>query len=84
VVLQFLPTQGTAAFDETTDFSRVEFFNFGLFRTVRLKLKLHTTKVGGVWNLCGVYARSKLKDHAAKAGGLAFFFAQSLPLVGFD
>ena len=56
---------------DTTDFSRVEFQLRPRWRLKRQKLKLHATKVGGIYSIFFEgYSRSKLKYHAAKAGGI--------------
>jgi hypothetical protein len=56
---------------DTTDFSRVEFQLRPQSQQRRQKLKLHTTKVGGISGECVRFCiRQNLKDHSAEARGM--------------
>ena len=72
VVLQFQPSQGLVnPLTDTTDFSRLELQLRPLGEEKWQKLKLHPTKVGGIFpSFVQLLTRLKLKDHPAEAGGI--------------
>src|SRR4051812_7212345 len=63
--IQFLPTPPRSRSPDTIGFSRME---IQFLR--RLKLRLHATKVGGLFRLMLDWSRRKVRLHAAEADGL--------------